>query len=260
MVPAFLAFDTETTGLDPDTNEILSIALVLLDASFNTLDERIIYAFPEGEVHPKAAEVNGYTAESWAEKGAVSQLVLFAQTHEFIRPHRRLIPLGHNVKFDIGFLRSLFRRHDSSDLGRHLSHHSIDTVGIALFFDMVLFGKKSGAYSLGALCERFGIPLENAHDALADIHATIALFQYLYTQLGGQEKRAAVPAPVVFSRLLGKKDGKWHINGGRHKGELLTSVAERTPDYLQWMLAKVDDLSETQRAVVQKALSHELVE
>jgi hypothetical protein len=54
--------------------------------------------------------------------------------------------------------------------------------------------------------------------------------------------------------MLTKRKGKWTINGGKHKGELLTAVAVTTPDYLQWMLQKISDLSDQQKEVIQHAL------
>jgi DNA polymerase III epsilon subunit-like protein len=132
-------------------------------------------------------------------------------------------------------------------------------VGIAVFVDMVLSGKKSSSYKLASLCERFNIKLDNAHDALADIEATVNLFRYLYTNLGGVEKRANIAPPVVFSRMLIKKKGKWTINGGKHKGTLLTAVAADAPDYLEWMLDKIEDLSDGQKKSIQEALRGELV-
>lgn len=258
MTPAFFAFDTETTGLEPETDQIISIAMILLDNAFVEQARKVIHAFPDVPVHPKAAEVNGYSVEEWTTRGAVSQIVLFAEIHEFVRDCRNLLPMAHNAKFDVGFLKALFKVHEGT-YGRFFSYHSLDTVGIALFADMVLFGKKGSAYSLVALCERFGIPLASAHDALSDMEAMVNLFRYLYTSLGGVEKRATVPAPAIFSRMLIKKKGTWTVNGGKHKGKPLTAVAADTPDYLQWMLGKIDDLSDEQKEAIQVSLQGELV-
>jgi len=257
MTPAFFAFDTETTGLDPDKDQIIQIGMILLDNAFNEVSRKVIHAFPEVPVHPKAAEVNGYSVEEWTNRGAVSQIVLFAEIHAFVDGCRGMHPLCHNIPFDVGFLKKLFKVHEGA-YGKHFSYHTVDTVGIALFVDMVLSGKKSSSYKLASLCERFSITLDNAHDALADIEATVNLFRYLYTNMGGVEKRANIAAPVVFSRMLVKKKGKWTVNGGKHKGQLLTAVAADAPDYLEWMLSKVDDLSGEQKEVIQTALQGEL--
>lgn len=254
--PAFFAFDTETTGLDPAKDEILSIAMILLDEAFEECSRKVIYAFPDGEVSPEAAAINGYSAEEWATRGAVSQIVLFSEVYEYVRQYKSLIPLGHNVPFDLAFLKTLFTRHDSSEFGKFFSYHCLDTVSVSLFFDMVLFGKKGATQKLVGICERFGITLNNAHDALADVEATIAVFKYFYTQLGGVEKRAEVPPPPpTQSRMLIKRDDTWIIGGGKHKGRPLTEVALEVPDYLQWMLTKIDDLSDLQREAIHSCLT-----
>lgn len=259
MKPAFFAFDVETSGLYADQHEILSIAMILLDDGFNELARKVIYAFPEKPVDAKAAEVNGYTAELWTERGAVSQIVLFAEVYEFVKNFRKLIPMGHNVPFDVSFLKALFANNGSDEYRQIFSYHLLDTVSVSLLFDMVLFGKKHQSQKLEALCERFGIKLDNAHDALADISATVALFKYYYTHLGGAEKRAEVPPAIQFSRMLKKEDGKWFVGGGKHKGRPLDEVARTDPNYLDWMLNKVDDLSDLQKQVLQEAIQRELV-
>lgn len=254
----FIALDTETTGLNPDTNEILSIAIQLLDSALNLLQTKVVYAFPDGDVDPKAAAVNGYTLERWTTQGAVSQGVLFTEVHEFLQGHRNLIPVGHNVPFDLGFLKNLFKRHAKHGNGgysKSFSYHTLDTVSVALFVDLVLFGKKTSSYKLTALCERFDIPLDNAHDALADVTATVALLRHLYTSMGSTEKRAEMPEPVTVSTMLRKKDDVWFVNGGKHKGRPLSALAVEAPGYLTWMLRSLDDLSPTQREVIENALA-----
>jgi DNA polymerase III epsilon subunit-like protein len=255
MRPAFFAFDVETTGLDPLVHEIISIAIVLLDEAFNPIKDKVIYAFPDKGITAEAQAVNGYTIEQWVERGAGSQEVLFAEIYAFVKGHKRLLATGHNVKFDLAFLRELFIRNETEDqFNQIFSYHALDTVGAALLFDMVKFGKKNNTYKLENLCERFGISIEGAHDAKVDINATINLFKYLVTALGGSGKLAsAVPPPDTSSRLILRKGDHWIFSGGKHKNKTIEDIAKTEPDYLGWVLDNVSELSSEQKTILSNA-------
>lgn len=256
MTAMFFAFDVETTGLEADKDVILSIAFRLLSADLTVLSSDLLYALPEGrEVHPKAAAANGYTPEKWAAFNPLTQKELAACLSKVLSAHRGLIALGHNVKFDLGFLQALLMRHDAYDVFRSgLSYHSLDTVGVALFFDFVIWGKQNGAYSLGALCERFGVANKAAHTADADIDATIELFKTLRNALRPSNPDVLLALtskapPEKTSRFFSKDaNAVWKIHQGKHKGRLLEDVFSESPDYLQWMLDKLEDLSAEQRS------------
>jgi DNA polymerase-3 subunit epsilon len=251
--PVICALDTETTGLDANVDQIISIALILLDSSLREVSRKLVYAMPAVPVNPGAAAVNGYTHEKWAAHNAVDQKTLYVEVVETLRGCSKLLPLGHNVPFDIGFVKALFAREGkASDFGKFFSYHALDTVGSSVFFDMARFGKLDSSYKLKNLCDRFGIRLDEAHTALADVEATVELFRWQYKALGGKSPEVAVPAPVVFCHLINKQpDGNWVFTRGKHKGT--TVVDQVGTGYVTWMLRTLDDLSSEQRADLEAA-------
>lgn len=259
--PSVFAFDTETTGLIAGFNEIISLAGILYDNKFKEIDRINIYAYPDHpeHIHPKALEVNGYTEEEWKKRGAITQEQMAVQLNDWLikRYCYRVIPLGHNVKFDISHLQALYERFDMVEAWQKLfSYHCLDTVGVAMFFDMANYKELSDRYNLGKLCERFGVKLDNAHDALADIDATVQLFLKLVNLVGGDAAKLAAVSPAATrrSRMLIQREGDWFLNAGKHKDSLLDRVATENPDYLEWMLDKVEELSEDQRVAIKTAL------
>ncbi|MBF0843901.1 bifunctional DnaQ family exonuclease/ATP-dependent helicase, partial [Streptococcus danieliae] len=81
--------------------------------------------------------------------------------------------VAHNVAFDANLLaEALFWE------GYELRTPRVDTVELA----QVCFPRLQN-YSLGSLCQELGIPLENAHTALADAQATAALLQILMERI-----------------------------------------------------------------------------
>lgn len=78
--------------------------------------------------------------------------------------------LGHNVEFDVNFLKA-----NGVDL---TSHKMIDTFKLAQIF---FFSERS--LNLGHLCEVIGMPFEGQHRALEDVRGTISLYRHIYGKM-----------------------------------------------------------------------------
>jgi DNA polymerase III epsilon subunit-like protein len=108
MIEHFIAIDTETGGLDASECALLSIAAV---PSWGARPFSIA-VLPNGVIEPKAAEVNGYTPERWAELGAVSEKVAALELRRWLEDmdRHRWHMAAHNAGFDSLFLRALEAR------------------------------------------------------------------------------------------------------------------------------------------------------
>ena len=114
-----LAFiDTETTGLDPINNEIIEIAIKIIDTDAYDTDPfnknaGIEYQF-EGKfkirrmdlASPKALEINGYNEDEWQNSYGWSKVAC----ERLLARLKGCVVVGHNVQFDIGFIREECRR------------------------------------------------------------------------------------------------------------------------------------------------------
>lgn len=220
----FFALDTETTGLHAHAgDEVLSLAYVVLDEELNELACAQYYAHPTdpSRVSPEAARINGYTADAWDERGAVSQNALYTKIATDWEEHNvsRALPLGHNVGFDTGFLDARAQRDTvfAAALRKALSYHKIDTIGLAVSLDLALKTRYRGSYSLGPLCAHYGIPLEKAHDSLYDIRATVELYRKLVATAGGT--RTPVPsAKERFAATVKAQAEKIRARRGAQRG------------------------------------------
>jgi len=104
MANCLVFTDVETTGLDWNTCEILSVGIVVADAGdLSLIDKKEWYIKPERIelAHPKALEVNGYTAEKWASAGERPAAEVFAELPRWLR---RGEFAGHHCPFDIDFI------------------------------------------------------------------------------------------------------------------------------------------------------------
>jgi DNA polymerase III subunit epsilon len=186
--------DTETLGIDEKKYPLVQIAAVYEGQEFNG------YCIYEGAVKCEALALmtNDYVAKTEAvnltkenkhhpEKLALDFLA-FLKKAKADNGGYKLTPAGHNVGFDLRHLDAFFERVGIIGVLNAFDYHTLDTMTLALTLkDMGLLALNQ-RLNLTALCERFGVKLENAHDALADIKATAEL----YSKMTAMIKRASV--------------------------------------------------------------------
>ena len=212
-----LIIDTETGGLDPRTNAILEVAGLVWERNPGQAG-RILGKFryavddPDGTCEPRALEINGIDLAT--HRGMSPELVV-ALIEDFIqvvyrddaKPRVNGIPSvervvlgGHNVGFDVGFLKRLYdladkpkgffgffknlyrlvvpRDSHDSRYEKIFSHRLIDTCGVVRYLVLAGALPLEGAGSQEAF-EYFGITPEDAHTALGDAEATAKLLDKL---------------------------------------------------------------------------------
>lgn len=172
----FFLFDTETTGLDPDHHEICSLAAIILDKNWKFKAKGYMKLMPDHweRAEPEALKINGIDPKTW-EATHSSNVESIEKMYEFIdknkRKNEKIIPVGHNVGFDTGFLKPLVKKTGHT---WRFHYNEIDT--ISWMYQWAAVAEEDVTdFRLGSCCERFGITLGNAHDASADASATMQL-------------------------------------------------------------------------------------
>jgi DNA polymerase-3 subunit epsilon len=251
----FFAFDTETTGVDPEKSQILSIAMVVLDMSLTPIATKEVHAFPDENavIDPEAVRVNGYTEEAWKEKGAVTQKEMFQQVQLLLKNHWRLKPVAHNLPFDAAFLKALFKRFARPPRDRPyndlFSYFGLDTLGVAVFADLVLHDQCRSTYKLSSLSEHYKIKHADAHTALSDVLAMVDVLKAMRDNLRTSAGVGAFARVIPDNHLLACTDKEtpvWTFTGGKHSGETADVVAKTDLKYLKFVLT-FPDLSDAQR-------------
>ena len=159
---SLVALDIETTGLDPDQDAILEIGAVRfndhrVEAEWTTLIN------PGRRIPPFITQLTGITDQMVLQSPNIHEVLPDLQAFVGDDPI-----LGHNVGFDLGFLRRFgILRHN--DL--------VDTYEMAA----VLLPTAS-RYNLGALAQGLGIPAPGAHRGLQDARITRMVYQRLFEQ------------------------------------------------------------------------------
>jgi DNA polymerase III alpha subunit (gram-positive type) len=140
----------------------------------------------------EALEINHYDRQRWLKEGMPPQIA-FERFSKFLNQFKS-IPMiskrtgrtyqvarlaGYNcLTFDAPRLQYHFKQHDLF-LPAHPA--TLDVLALAMWrlSATLHFETPSASTKLGFLCEAFGVPLDNAHDALADVRGTIALAKRL---------------------------------------------------------------------------------
>jgi DNA polymerase III epsilon subunit-like protein len=183
------AVDIETTGRQAGFHEIVQIAIQPLNAYLEPLEGvRPFYTMIQPEyfnrIEPESMQVHKIKLEdlrkSALDKWKVADLLDDWYQKLDLPVGKSLIPLAHNWAFEAGFLKDWL----GLESFKQIFHpHPRDTMTLALSINdrAVLRGDRIpfSSFGLGALCNRFGIPLLSHHDALADTIATAALYKAL---------------------------------------------------------------------------------
>lgn len=176
----FCFVDVETTGASTDYGDrVTEIGIVRVESGAEGGQGRRVVEYqqlvdPQRRISPGVIALTGITQEM------VTGQPLFADIlPRVIELMRGAVVVGHNVRFDLSFIASEFRRARCAMdecLGKV---HVMDTVRIA----RRRFGR--GGNGLQRLAPRLGVQPTAAHRALADALTTAAVFERLLAPVGG---------------------------------------------------------------------------
>ncbi len=186
----YIVFDCETGGLDENKNPITQYAAVVLDGkTLKEIDRWETFVKPYGDlVIEKQAIEHTMVTMSDINKG-MSVNVFISTATEFWETNRakskkremgRLVPVGHNVPFDIRFLNFALSFVGRECITEWMYPNFIDTLALAKLAWGINGEEK---LNLGASCERAKIKLTDAHGAMNDVEATADLLRWYMKKL-----------------------------------------------------------------------------
>lgn len=170
-----VVIDVETSGVNPFRHEVLAVGLVPVDADLQPTEVYVRAKQIEWSTYARK-HFDRYSSE-WQAKALDPSDACHAIERYLAKTFARrvAIPIGHNVGFDLAFLRRLAFLGGREELAG-LSHRAIDTH--TLLYVLFLAGKVplAATTSDGAF-RHFGIEIEDRsrHTALGDAKATRSL-------------------------------------------------------------------------------------
>ena len=179
-----MVLDSETTGLNPRTDRIISIGAVAVYGGDIVLQDGFDALLKVGENTP-AVTVHGITRDE-AQAG-LDESDALGQFLEYVRDG---VIVGHHIGHDISTLDAGYER----GWGLQLMNRSLDTM------DLTLHLERDGAfqgrppirrYTLDSLCEMCAVAPHDRHTASGDAFLTAQVFLRLL-KLAGRHGRATL--------------------------------------------------------------------
>ena len=186
----YIVFDCETGGLDETKNPITQYAAVILDGkTLKEIDRFETFVKPYGDliIEKQAIEHTMVTMSDVNSgmklKDFISAVTTWWEGHRTktkVKEMGRLIPVGHNVTFDLRFLNYALSLEGKLTTEEWMYPNLIDTFSLGKMTWGITGEEK---LNLGACCERAKIKLTDAHGAMNDVVATAELFRWYMKKL-----------------------------------------------------------------------------
>lgn len=186
--------DLETGGLDPKRHPIIQLAAVAVDQRLDAVEAfEAKIQFDERKANAHSLRKNHFHRGIWARE-AREQNVVARDFATFLKRHATVPALSaqgksyqvaqlvaHNAAFDGPFLQTWF---DKQDMYLPAKRLVLCTMQLAMWQFTVSGARPPPNFQLATLCEYFAVPFHAAaaHEALADVTATVRLFQALRRQ------------------------------------------------------------------------------
>lgn len=162
---AYAVVDVETTGTSVEADEIVSIAVVRLDAEGIELDRFASLVRPTGPIPAESTAVHGIDDAEVAGAPTFAEL-----TPTLLELLDSAVFVAHNADFDLPLVEHAFAR----------AGLRYRPQGVACTLDAFrLLEPTARSHRLESLSERHGITLDDAHDARGDVLATVELLRIL---------------------------------------------------------------------------------
>lgn len=227
-----VGFDVETTGLDFKSDYIIQLSAVKVDSNFNIIDsmDYIVKPICEFEIAEGALEKHGITKDRIINEGADLKTV----ATEFLKFIEGCDLLSYNGNhFDVRMITKDFR-----SVG--LEFDATNRV----CYDALSLETKLNPRNLETVYKRYtGKTLENAHNALYDVEATIEIFKHQVEEYAKQDITLDDIMQFEESKIfcidgMIKKSGDDIVFAkGKYKDVEFMEVARKDAGYIKWFMS-----------------------
>jgi len=248
-----VVFDLETTGVKPEEDRIVQIAMKRLVPDEHGTPvpcpddpQLITHVDPERPIPDAASAISGITT---ADVSGMDTFASLAEQVECMIEDADL--MGYNIaRFDMPLLRAEFVR---------TGYPGLPGPSDRKIIDCYLLEKRLISHSLGAAYQRYtGREMQDAHDAWSDVRGTYTVLTHQLkripdgnTRLTAADLHDFARGPYLDMQRKLRRDGDAVVLCfGQHKGHTLAWLEENDPGYLRWVIEEMWHL----RPIIRKQL------
>lgn len=248
--------DIETTEVDKHRARIIQLAVVVFNPdTFKRVKEKSWYIKPTGkwEMTPNAIDIHGLTREFIESSG--ENLADIAQDFKDMIEDTDILTYN-GTNFDIVILEWEFER---IKFNLELDNHN--------FIDACDIERRSHSNKLiDAYHRYYGKDFEGAHDAFADVQATIDVYkaqterldEAIIAESNETNSDAVKTSPDGF--VMHNEDGKLVFRIGKYRDQSTVDVCLKDPGYIQWLFGSTRGVRNitipTQKAIQKEWLEY----
>lgn len=175
----FIAFDTETTGFDKDSDRVLSIGAVSIENKTVQVSNSFEIYIKQDIFKAETVKIHGIM-----KTGSLSKIEELNAIKQFIGYIKNDVLIAHHAYFDYTMVNKMLLRHG---LGK-LQNRFIDTGVLYKKSKHIIYQDNLKNYSLDDLCEELNIPKVDRHTASGDALITAFAFLKICTRLNKNGK------------------------------------------------------------------------
>jgi DNA polymerase III epsilon subunit-like protein len=182
MSNKYIAFDCETTGINDNCN-LLTISFLILDENLNENDclNLLLKQNSGYYIYPEALEINKIDIIKHHQT-SVELIDARRKLLDFLNKNKgqfSLIPIGHNIQFDIKFIKKSGLLTDK-EYNSYISCNPLDTISIAQFLKLTGKLHQKQSLSLVNLCSNCKLKRDEKleHSSEYDIKMTVKLLKF----------------------------------------------------------------------------------
>lgn len=219
--------DTETTGFNPKTEEIVEIAFVEIDEGFNEISRLETIVNPGVPISPGASAVHGITDADVIDYPSMERTLQNFEPDYF----KDVFLIAHNARFDRSFLKKFWNitgelctLKAARQLYPQAENHQLQTLRYWLKLNSAIGERKDNL----------------AHSAMGDVVVLLALLKRMIKDSG--------KSLSLFHEDVDRPREITTMSFGKHKG---TELKDLPKTYVQWLL-KLKDLDSNLEASLRK--------
>ncbi|WP_250432488.1 3'-5' exonuclease [Hanstruepera flava] len=188
----FVVFDTETTGLNPKSDRILSIGTIAIINNTIIISDQLEVYLKQDTFNAETVKIHGLLKAGKLEKVTEEAAIM-----EFLKHIKNAVLVAHHAAFDIAMVNACLKRMGLPNLKNKVVDSGF------VYQNTLNSANPNLHFSLDDLSKQFNIPQHDRHTASGDAYITAVLFLKLIALLRHQKANLKLDDLIIPKKRIG---------------------------------------------------------